>query len=84
MHLDNIRIFLCFLVSLSPSKHSLFRWTCVSYQTTFRNPSFVGLVRHIKQQLKFGSIKRLSTTLVSPFIPPVLSFGEFISFSPIE
>ncbi|KAF3602609.1 hypothetical protein F2Q69_00036376 [Brassica cretica] len=50
----------CFLVRLSPSKHSLFRWTCASYQATFRNPFFAGLVHHIKQQLKSGSIKRLS------------------------
>ncbi|KAG5393964.1 hypothetical protein IGI04_023927 [Brassica rapa subsp. trilocularis] len=46
--------------------------------TTYRNPSFVELVRHIKQQLKFGSIKRLSAPLVSPFNPSVLPFGEFI------
>ncbi|KAG5412069.1 hypothetical protein IGI04_008388 [Brassica rapa subsp. trilocularis] len=63
-----------FLVEFPPSKHSLFRWTCASYQATFRNPSFVELVRHIKQQLKYGSIKRLSVPLVSPFIPPVLPF----------
>ncbi|WZZ26928.1 hypothetical protein YC2023_010329 [Brassica napus] len=31
-------------------------------------------VRHIKQQLKSGSIKRLSAPLVSPFNPSVLSF----------
>ncbi|WZZ34424.1 hypothetical protein YC2023_017825 [Brassica napus] len=62
-----------FLVEFSPSKHSLFRWTCASYQAMVRNPSSVGLVRHIKQQLKSGSIKRLS------FNPPVLPFGEFIS-----
>ena len=68
-----------FFVEFSPSKHSLFRWTCVSYQAMVRNPSFVGLVRHIKQQLKSGSIKRLSAPLVSPFNPPVLPFGEFIS-----
>ncbi|KAF3484478.1 hypothetical protein F2Q69_00052648 [Brassica cretica] len=74
----------CFLVRLSTSKHSLFRWTCASYYATFRNPSFVGLVRHFKQQLKSGSIKRLSASLVSPFTPPVLPFVEFISFSPIE
>uniref|UniRef100_A0A0D3A8K7 Uncharacterized protein n=1 Tax=Brassica oleracea var. oleracea TaxID=109376 RepID=A0A0D3A8K7_BRAOL len=70
---------LLFLVEFPPSKHSLFRWTCESYQATFRNHSFVGLVRHIKQQLKSGSIKRLSAPLVSPFNPPVLPFGEFIS-----
>ncbi|WZZ51302.1 hypothetical protein YC2023_051409 [Brassica napus] len=29
----------------------------------FRNPSFVGIVRHIKQQLKSSSIKRLSAPL---------------------
>ncbi|WZY86576.1 hypothetical protein YC2023_032960 [Brassica napus] len=58
---------------------SLFRWTCASYQATYRNPSFVGLVHHIKQQLKSGSIKRLSTPLVSPVNPSVLPFGEFIS-----
>ncbi|KAF2595453.1 hypothetical protein F2Q70_00043759 [Brassica cretica] len=69
----------CFLVRLSPSKHSLFRWTCASYQATFRNPYFVGLVCHIKQQLKSGSIKRLSAPLVSPFNTSVLPFGEFIS-----
>ncbi|KAF3490212.1 hypothetical protein F2Q69_00055218 [Brassica cretica] len=34
----------CFLVRLSPSK-SLFRWTCASYQKTFRNPSSGGLVK---------------------------------------
>ncbi|WZZ02815.1 hypothetical protein YC2023_088736 [Brassica napus] len=55
---------------------SLFHWTCASYQATYRNPSFVELVRHIKQQLKSGSIKRLSEPLVSPFNPPVLPFGE--------
>ncbi|KAG5389446.1 hypothetical protein IGI04_030987 [Brassica rapa subsp. trilocularis] len=54
----------------------LFRWTCASYQATYRNPSFVGLVRHIKKQLKSGSIKRLSALFVSPFSPPVLSSGE--------
>ncbi|KAF3593339.1 hypothetical protein DY000_02021181 [Brassica cretica] len=43
-----------FLGEVTPSKHSLFRWTYASYQATFRNPSFVGLVRHIKQQLKSG------------------------------
>ncbi|KAF2595023.1 hypothetical protein F2Q70_00043760 [Brassica cretica] len=69
----------CFLVRLSPSKHSLFCWTYASYQATFRNPSFVGLVCHIKQQLKSGSIKRLSAALVSPFNTSVLPFGEFIS-----
>ncbi|WZZ67159.1 hypothetical protein YC2023_078529 [Brassica napus] len=58
---------------------SLFRLTCASYQTTYRNLSFVELVRHIKQQLKSGSIKRLSAPLVSPFNPPVLPFGKFIS-----
>ncbi|KAF2558011.1 hypothetical protein F2Q68_00014105 [Brassica cretica] len=63
-----------FLVEFLPSKHSLFRWIYASYQATFRNPSFVG-----KQQLKSGSIKRLSAPLVSPFNPPVLPFGEFIS-----
>ncbi|KAF3575488.1 hypothetical protein DY000_02032098 [Brassica cretica] len=68
-----------FLVEFPPSKHSLFRWTCASYQATFRNPSFVGIVRHIKQQMKSGSIKRLSAALVSPFNPLVLPFGEFIS-----
>ncbi|WZZ86400.1 hypothetical protein YC2023_114979 [Brassica napus] len=57
----------------------LFRWTCASYQATYRNSSFVGLVRHIKQQMKSGSIKRLSTPFVSLFNPPVLLFGEFIS-----
>ncbi|KAF3544803.1 hypothetical protein DY000_02006972 [Brassica cretica] len=65
---------LMFLVEFPPSKHSLFRCTCASYQATFRNPSFVGLVRYIKQQLKFGSIKRLSTALVSPFNPSVIPF----------
>ncbi|WZZ86398.1 hypothetical protein YC2023_114977 [Brassica napus] len=55
---------------------SLFRWTCASYQAAYRNPYFVGLVRHIKQQLKSGSIKRLSAPLVSPFNPPVLPFDE--------
>ncbi|KAG5405649.1 hypothetical protein IGI04_011768 [Brassica rapa subsp. trilocularis] len=67
-----------FLLEFPPSKHSLFRWTCASYQSTFRNPSFVGLVRHIKQQLKSDSIKRLFAPLVSPLNPPVLLFGEFI------
>ncbi|KAF3594301.1 hypothetical protein DY000_02024450 [Brassica cretica] len=33
-----------FLVRLLPSK-SLFRWTCASYQKTFRNPSSGGLVK---------------------------------------
>ncbi|WZZ00918.1 hypothetical protein YC2023_073246 [Brassica napus] len=61
-----------FNISFSPTKHSLFRWTCASYQATFRNPSFVGLVRHIKQQLKSCSIKRLSAPLVSPFNPPMV------------
>ncbi|KAF2557592.1 hypothetical protein F2Q68_00014719 [Brassica cretica] len=58
---------------------SLFHLTCASYQATYGNPSFVGLVSHIKQQLKSGSIKRLSAPLVSPFNPSVLPFGEFIS-----
>ncbi|KAF3514795.1 hypothetical protein F2Q69_00006532 [Brassica cretica] len=43
---------------------------------------WTGLVRHIKQQSKLGSIKRLSASLVSPFNPPVLPFGEFISLTP--
>ncbi|KAF3602317.1 hypothetical protein F2Q69_00035297 [Brassica cretica] len=42
-------------LELDDSKQtSLFRWTCASYQETDRNPSFVGLVRHIKQQPKSG------------------------------
>nr|VDD35087.1 unnamed protein product [Brassica oleracea] len=67
-----------FLVWLAPSK-LLYFVGCASYQATYRNLSFVGLVRHIKQQLEFGSIKRLSDPLVSPFNPSVLPFGEFIS-----
>ncbi|KAF3541503.1 hypothetical protein F2Q69_00023119 [Brassica cretica] len=47
---------------------------CASYQATDRNPSFVGLVHHIKQQLKSGSIKRLSAPLVTPFNPSVIRF----------
>ncbi|WZZ69912.1 hypothetical protein YC2023_081282 [Brassica napus] len=57
-----------FLVWLAPSK-LLYFVGCASYQATYRNLSFVGLVRHIKQQLEFGSIKRLSDPLVSPFNP---------------
>ncbi|WZZ08240.1 hypothetical protein YC2023_094161 [Brassica napus] len=34
----------CFLMRLSLSEQLLFRWTCASYQATFRNPSFGGLV----------------------------------------
>ncbi|WZZ46970.1 hypothetical protein YC2023_043229 [Brassica napus] len=41
---------------------SLFRWTCASYQATFRNPSFGGPVSHIKHQLKSGSIIGSSAT----------------------
>ncbi|KAG5388047.1 hypothetical protein IGI04_029588 [Brassica rapa subsp. trilocularis] len=41
----------------------------ISEQT---NLSFVGLVSHIKQRSKSGSIKRLSTPLVPPFNPSVL------------
>ncbi|KAF2541664.1 hypothetical protein F2Q68_00030684 [Brassica cretica] len=63
-----------FLGVVSSKQTSLFRWTCVSYQETDRNPCFVGLVRHIKQQLKSGSIKRLSAPLVSPFNLLVLPF----------
>ncbi|WZZ79027.1 hypothetical protein YC2023_099599 [Brassica napus] len=48
--------------SLSPSKQPLIRWTCASYQATFRNPSFGGLVSHIKHQLKSGSIIGPSAT----------------------
>ncbi|WZZ34341.1 hypothetical protein YC2023_017742 [Brassica napus] len=73
-----------FLGVVSSKQTSLFRWTCASYQATERNHSFVGLVRHIKQQLKSGSIKRLSAPLVSPFNPSVLPFGEFISLSLAE
>ncbi|KAF3506812.1 hypothetical protein F2Q69_00009215 [Brassica cretica] len=56
------RTLLCFLVRLSPSKQPLIRWTCASYQATFRNPSFGGLVSHIKHQLKSGSIIGPSAT----------------------
>ncbi|WZZ34547.1 hypothetical protein YC2023_017948 [Brassica napus] len=52
----------CFLVWLAPSK--------LLY--------FVGLVRHIKQQLKFGSIKRFSAPLVSPFNPSEKPLGYMI------
>ncbi|WZZ27889.1 hypothetical protein YC2023_011290 [Brassica napus] len=52
----------CFLVRLSLSKQRLIRWTCASYQTTFRNPSFRGRVSHIKHQLKSGSINGPSAT----------------------
>ncbi|KAF3504457.1 hypothetical protein F2Q69_00043068 [Brassica cretica] len=69
----------CFFGVVSSKQTSLFRWTCASYQATYRNPSFVGLVFHIKQQLKFGSIKKPSAPLVSPFNSSVLPFGEFIS-----
>ncbi|WZZ51004.1 hypothetical protein YC2023_051111 [Brassica napus] len=41
---------------------SLFRWTCASYQATFRNLSFGELVNHIKYQLKSGSIIGPSAT----------------------
>ncbi|KAF3541744.1 hypothetical protein F2Q69_00019675 [Brassica cretica] len=54
-----------------------FRICCATLRSTIS--SFVGLVRHIKQQSKLGRIKRLSAPLVSPFNPPVLLFGEFIS-----
>ncbi|KAF2557983.1 hypothetical protein F2Q68_00015991 [Brassica cretica] len=63
-----------FLGVVSSKQTSLFCWTCASYQATDRNPSFVGLVCHINQQLKSGSNKRLSTPLVSPFNPSVLPF----------
>ncbi|WZZ79028.1 hypothetical protein YC2023_099600 [Brassica napus] len=56
------RTLLCFLVRLSPSKQPLIRWTCASYQATFRNPSFGGLVSHIKHLLKSGSIIGPSAT----------------------
>ncbi|KAF2542138.1 hypothetical protein F2Q68_00031586 [Brassica cretica] len=72
----------CFLVRLSPSKHSLFRWTSPSKLLLS-----VGLVSHIKQQFEiasfwtgashpatnwFGNIKGLSATFVRPIIPSVL------------
>ncbi|KAF3536310.1 hypothetical protein F2Q69_00022559 [Brassica cretica] len=53
-----------------------FRICCATLRSTIS--SFVGLVCNIKQQSKFGSIKRLFAPLVSPFNPPVLPFGEFI------
>nr|VDD65041.1 unnamed protein product [Brassica oleracea] len=59
-----------------------FRICCATLQSTIS--SFVGLVHHIKQQSKLGSIKRLFAPLVSPYNPPVLPFGEFILLSPIE
>ncbi|KAF3512932.1 hypothetical protein F2Q69_00001837 [Brassica cretica] len=67
---------------LSSGISAAFRICCATLQSTIS--SFVGLVCHIKQQSKLGSIKRLSPPLVSPFNPPVLPFGEFISSSPIE
>ncbi|KAF2618137.1 hypothetical protein F2Q68_00038569 [Brassica cretica] len=52
---------LCFLVRLSPSKQPLIRWTCASYQATFRNPSFGGLGVSVplnrKQLLQFFKTK---------------------------
>ncbi|WZY72397.1 hypothetical protein YC2023_004637 [Brassica napus] len=50
-----------FLVRLSPSKHPLIRWTCASYQATFRNLSFGGLVSHIKAPTENQSYKFLKT-----------------------
>ncbi|KAF2537011.1 hypothetical protein F2Q68_00021004 [Brassica cretica] len=47
-----------------------FRIYCATLRSTIS--SFVGLVRHIKQQSKFSSIKRLSIPLVSSFKPSVL------------
>ncbi|KAF3541741.1 hypothetical protein F2Q69_00019676 [Brassica cretica] len=48
-----------------------FRICCATLRSTIS--SFVGLVRHIKQQSKLGRIKRLSAPLVSPFNPTILS-----------
>ncbi|KAG5375944.1 hypothetical protein IGI04_040540 [Brassica rapa subsp. trilocularis] len=47
-----------------------FRICCATLRSTIS--SFLGLVRHIKQQSKFSSIKRLSAPLVSTFNPSVL------------
>ncbi|KAF3593931.1 hypothetical protein DY000_02022395 [Brassica cretica] len=47
-----------FLVRLSRVNKSLFRWTCASYQATFRNLSCGGLVSHIKHRRKSGRITR--------------------------
>ncbi|WZZ66351.1 hypothetical protein YC2023_077721 [Brassica napus] len=67
------RTLLCFLVRLSPSKQPLIRWTCASYQATFRNPPFGGLVSHIKHQLKSGSIIGPSAThCVTPSLATIV------------
>ncbi|KAF3525134.1 hypothetical protein F2Q69_00050549 [Brassica cretica] len=47
-----------------------FRICCATLQSTIT--SFVRLMRHIKQQSKLGSIKRLSAPLASTFNPPFL------------
>ncbi|KAF2548724.1 hypothetical protein F2Q70_00022152 [Brassica cretica] len=72
-----------FLGVVSSKQTSLFLWTCASYQAIDRNSSFVGLVRHIKQQLKSGSIKRLSALLVSssPFWRVnILNLATYLNF----
>ncbi|KAF2544201.1 hypothetical protein F2Q68_00031585 [Brassica cretica] len=64
------------------SKQPLIRWTCASYQATFKNPSFGGLVSHIKHQLKSGSIIGPSAThcvTIHPISSPSLRI-ESISF----
>ncbi|CAN6814570.1 unnamed protein product [Brassica oleracea] len=48
------KTFLCFLVSHIQVNIPQNRWTCESYQATTRDPSFGGLVSHIKHQLKLG------------------------------
>ncbi|KAG5378317.1 hypothetical protein IGI04_026159 [Brassica rapa subsp. trilocularis] len=48
------------------------RWTCESYQATIRDPSFGGLVSHIKHQLKSGileAFRNLRATLQSTSSP---------------
>uniref|UniRef100_A0A0D3CG45 Uncharacterized protein n=1 Tax=Brassica oleracea var. oleracea TaxID=109376 RepID=A0A0D3CG45_BRAOL len=81
----NIEHFL-FLGVVSSKQTSLFCWTCASYQATDRNPSFVGLVRQIKQQLKSGSgeshqgrqqdPKKSTTTCVPVAEPSLIISGK--------
>ncbi|WZZ40917.1 hypothetical protein YC2023_037176 [Brassica napus] len=59
------------------------RWTCESYQATTRDPSFGGLVSHIKHQLKSGiseDFRNLRATLQSTSSPS----GVHIQIEPVE
>ncbi|WZZ44476.1 hypothetical protein YC2023_040735 [Brassica napus] len=62
------KTFLCFLVSHIQVNIPQNRLTCESYQATTRDPSFGGLVCHIKHQLKSGiseAFRNLRATLQS-------------------